>query len=473
MEARMMSEPEVAQVANVEPPADAQQVIDKHPYISNSDPAAIDSGAPIPVGVEYVDSQLTELWRDVAEAAQVKGGAQAVTTAQVLNLIVRAASYEASNSYIEAIERITGRHPCRVIVATTDPGEPELPVQAWVSIHCQLPPTGGRQVCCEQVTVVAGGESTRQLPAAVIPLLLPALPVFLWWPEGDPFDDYIFRNLADSISRLIIDTSTFENPEGALAKLAAQGRSQWPKIAVSDVNWGRITPWREMVAAFFDPPSMRPYLDRISHIKIEYAQPTDRRVHVNRAQALLTAGWLASRLDWESMENAYQLTHSESSHVPRARINLKAGKRTVVADLQAVEWKSACPGELFAITLEIGGEKPDDPVAATFTLKLSDKQESCVTCDVEIAGSEPTSRTIQLRPYEQADLLDDELEIYSRDTVYEESLAMVGAFIRGTKHSTRSTVMSHKVPSGEPISAAQAQQSPQHRGGGRPGRPGH
>jgi glucose-6-phosphate dehydrogenase assembly protein OpcA len=467
-----MSDHDIAQVADSQQPADADQIIDKEPFVSEEDSSTIDSGAPIPVSVEYVDLQLTELWRDVAEAAQAKGGAHAVTTAQVLNLIVRADSYADANSYVEAIERITGRHPCRVIAATTDPSEPELPVQAWVSIHCQLPPTGGRQVCSEQVTVAAGGESTRRLPAAVIPLLLPALPVFLWWPEGDPFDDYIFRNLADSLNRLIIDTATFENPEGALAKLATQGRSLWPKIAVSDMNWGRITPWRELVASFFDPPTMRPYLDRISHIKIEYAQPTDRRVHINRAQALLMAGWLASRLDWESVENAYQLTRSEMSHVPSARISLRAGKRTVTTDLQAVSWKAACAGELFSITLEIGGEKPNDPSAATFTLKLSDQQESCVICDVAVAGSEPTSRIIQVRPFDVADLLDEELEIYSRDTVYEESLAMVGAFIRGTRHSTRSTVMSHKVPSGEPISAAQAQQAQQqHRG--MPRRPGH
>jgi hypothetical protein len=35
---------------------------------------------------------------------------------------------------------------------------------------------------------------------------------------------------------------------------------------------------------------------------------------------------------------------------------------------------------------------------------------------------------------------------------------MVGAFIRGTKHATRSTPVSHKVPSGEPISASQARE---------------
>ncbi len=462
-----MSDSKATHVAEPKEPADADQVIDKDPITFEESSSTIDSGAPIPVAVEYVDSQLTELWRDVAEAAQAKGGTQAVTTAQVLNLAIRANSYKSANQYVDAVEQITGRHPCRVIAVTTDPDEPDLPVQAWVSIHCQLPPTGGRQVCSEQVTVAAGGDSTRRLPAAVIPLLLPDLPVFLWWPEGDPFDDYIFRNLADSTTRLIIDTSAFENPEGALAKLASQGRSQWPKIAVSDMNWGRLTPWREMVASFFDPPAIRPYLDHISHVRIEYAQPIDRHSHVNRSQALMMAGWLASRLDWESMENAYKLSHSEISHIPKAALTLKAGKRTVTMDLHAVDWKGTCPGELFSITLEIAGDHPGDPPAATFTLKLSDQQESCAVSTVELPDSEPTSRIIQLRPLEVTDLLDDELEIYSRDTVYEESLAMVGAFIRGTRHSTRSTVMSHKVPSGEPISAAQAQQ----QRGSRPQRP--
>lgn len=468
-----MSDSEVSQVADVHPTEEAGQITPANTpattYVHDDDPTTLDSGAPIPVAVEYVDSQLNELWRDVAEAAQAKGGTQAVTTAQVLNLIVRANTYASANTYVEAVERITGRHPCRVLVATTDPSEANLPVQAWVSIHCQLPPTGGRQVCCEQVNIAAGGESARQLPAAIIPLLLPALPVFLWWPEGDPFDEYIFRNLADSISRMIIDTSTFENPEGALAKLASQGRSQWPKIAVSDLNWGRLTAWREMIASFFDPPAMRPYLERISRIKIEYAQPGDRRAHVNRSQALLISGWLASRLDWESIEDAYKLVHSELSHVPRAQIALRSGKRNINIDLQAVEWSGTCAGEIFSVTLEIAGARPDDPPAAVFTLNTSKDQESCVISNITIADAEPINRVSQLRTLDEADLLDDELEIYSRDTIYEESLAMVGAFIRGTKHSTRSTTMSHKVPSGEPISAAQAQQQQRERGGRRPG----
>src|SRR5438105_11584102 len=103
---------------------------------------SIDTGVPVPVTIDYVDAQLTELWRDVAEAAQIKGGVSAVTMAQVLNLLVRADSQTAANSYTVDIDAITGSHPARVITMLTDPNEAELPVQAWVSIHCQVPPAG-------------------------------------------------------------------------------------------------------------------------------------------------------------------------------------------------------------------------------------------------------------------------------------------------------------------------------------------
>lgn len=445
---------------------DIEKNVDKHPFtFQDNDPNTLDSGAPIPVAIDYVDRQLVELWRDVAESAQAMGGSQAVTTAQVLNLVVRAASYEAANDYMRSIECITGKHPCRVIVATTDPGEDDMPVQAWVSIHCQSPPTGGRQVCCEQVSVAASGESARRLPAAIIPLLLADLPVFLWWPNGDPFDEYIFRNLIDSLNRLIIDSATFENPEGTLAKMSHQMRSQWGKIAVTDMNWGRLTPWREMVASFFDAQVMRPYLDHIGHVQIDYALPTGRGAHVNRTQALLLAGWLASRLGWEPADDVYHLTHSETSRVPSAHLTLRFGKRPVTIDLNAVAFESTNPGEIHSITLEVAGAQQGDPPAARFCVALNDDQESCAFTEVDLQGSIPTTRTIQLQPLDQSDVLDEELEVYSHDTVYEDALAMAGAFIRGSKHSAKSTGMSPKVTGGEPISVAQLQQPRKPRDG--------
>src|SRR5438552_9139121 len=143
-----------------------------HDHARGRDGPSIDTGAPIPVTIDYVDAQLTELWRDVAEAAQVKGGVSAVTMAQVLNLIIKAESQAAANEYIGDIDDVTGCHPARVLLVIAEPYQEEMPVYAWASIHCQLPQAREQQVSSDRIMVAAVGHTVRQIPAAVIPLLL-------------------------------------------------------------------------------------------------------------------------------------------------------------------------------------------------------------------------------------------------------------------------------------------------------------
>jgi glucose-6-phosphate dehydrogenase assembly protein OpcA len=418
-------------------------------YSKNGGPVtAIDTGTPIPVSVEYVESQLTELWRDVAEAAQARGGVQGVTTAQVLNLLIRVESPEAVGDYMRDIEHITGRHPCRVILMVSNPHD-DMPVQARVSIHCQLPPAGGRQVCCEEIIIESGLQSNRQVPAAVIPLILSDLPVFLWWPRGAPFDDYLFRTLADSINRLIIDSAMFENPEGTLSKMADRIKSHWPNIAVSDMNWGRLLSWREIVASFFDPPPLRPYLERIDRVTIEFS-PGKRGV-VNRAQALLAAGWLASRLGWQPVEPVYQLVRVPGDRPPVARLLLQSGKRPITITLRPHTEESDVPGAICRIELEVSGQNTDGRPEAIFAVGIDHDAGESACVEVQVEGAGPTRRQVQLEKPTRATLLDQELEVFSRDRVYEQALEMVGAFIQA--RSSRETEGVRRITTGEPISA--------------------
>lgn len=429
--------------------------------------ASIDTGPAIAVPIEKIESQLNELWRDVAETAHSRdgSGANSVTMAQVLNLIVHADSREAAGEYMSDTEKITGRHPCRVLAVVEDPKGADTPVQAWVSMFCQIPPAGGRQVCCEQVMIVSGGQALRQMPAAVLPLLLSDLPVFLWWPYGSPFDDYVFRQLADTLDRLIIDSATFEAPEGALQRLANRLKNTWPHISGTDMNWGRITQWREVIAGFFDMPDLRPYLDRISRVTIEYALSAKGGA-VNRAQALMVAGWLSSRLGWQPADSIYKLEHSPDQLPPLATLSLRAGKRPITILLKPNSRKSDIPGDICLVRLEVfrldgqddmGGQpaQPDEGMLeACFEAAFheeSGEAGSAWTC-VEVEGTPSTTRNIQMEALSQADLLDAELEVYSRDRVYEEAMDIVATFIRGGVAAPE-TEGPRKITTGEPISA--------------------
>ncbi|HEX6061114.1 MAG TPA: glucose-6-phosphate dehydrogenase assembly protein OpcA [Candidatus Limnocylindria bacterium] len=51
----------------------------------------------------------------------------------------------------------------------------------------------------EQILIRARGAADRRLVSAVIPLLLPDLPVFLWWTETPPLDLPYFDDLLRSV----------------------------------------------------------------------------------------------------------------------------------------------------------------------------------------------------------------------------------------------------------------------------------
>ena len=58
-----------------------------------------------------------------------------------------------------------------------------------------------------------------------------------------------------------------------------------------DLAWLRTTPWRERVAATFDPPRWRPELYRIDAVTIRHRPDSG-------AAGVLFFGWLSSRLGW-------------------------------------------------------------------------------------------------------------------------------------------------------------------------------
>ncbi|HEU5347184.1 MAG TPA: OpcA/G6PD domain-containing protein, partial [Ktedonobacterales bacterium] len=72
-------------------------------------------------------------------------------------------------------------------------------------------------------------------------------------------------------------------------------------------------PWRELVAGFFDSDALRPYLDGIDRLSVEYAAGREDTLP-NPAAAYLFVGWLASRLDWRSQNGSRGRGMDEQRH---------------------------------------------------------------------------------------------------------------------------------------------------------------
>lgn len=210
----------------------------------------------------------------------------------VLNLIV--VTDEASAPEVtRSVSNLAGRYPARAIVLISDPDDPNPNVDAELSAFCNVRGGGGAQVCAEQVTIHAEGPPANHLESLAGPLLIPDLPVFLWYPGAFTPRSPEFAAMADLADRLIVDSAAREDREDSLRELAAMiGRAP----ATGDLQWVGLSPWRSLLADAFAAPERAGELERIETVEVLYAPGGECR-------ALLLVGWLASTLGWSPKES--------------------------------------------------------------------------------------------------------------------------------------------------------------------------
>src|SRR5439155_26403871 len=145
----------------------------------------------------------------------------------------------------QSISDLARRHRSRAIVLLADRRAREG-ADARIEMHSHLPTVDGaaKQVCYEQILVRARGDSDDRLASAVIPLLVPDLPVFLWWTGNPPFGRRHFEGLTALADRLIFDSADFARPDQVLPAIARVSEQARGRFGITDLNWTRLTPWR-------------------------------------------------------------------------------------------------------------------------------------------------------------------------------------------------------------------------------------
>jgi glucose-6-phosphate dehydrogenase assembly protein OpcA len=378
------------------------------------------SGQPHPVDARAIEEELTRLWQAAAEAAGAEGE-PGVAQVRLVNLVAYADGRAAAERAAAVMAELPARHPCRGIVVEAEPEGPSRPLEARVTAYCQLAPEGGKQLCCESITIAASGQAVEQVPGAVLPLLAPDLPYFLWWLGDPPFERQPFEELAEIADRIVLDSTEFRTPYATLARLVDVSRDHYRRPAFSDLNWARLKPWREMVAQFFDTPSQRPRLDRIESVIIDHG--VSEQGASNPTQALLAAAWLATRLGWAldscRSENGELLIEMRRQGSPlRVRIRPSAARG------QAAD-------ELVSLRLEVGGPEP-----AAFAVTRTE-DGLCGETTVELTGSQPQRRVARMEPLSDTQLVGDELSIPGRDPIYEDALRLAAELARSLEPAQR------------------------------------
>jgi hypothetical protein len=204
--------------------------------------------------------------------------------ARVLNMIAfvdREWSGEIANRL-----RGVGRYSAsRLIVLSFEPRRDRLDARAMLASETE-PVTGELALLRETVVVELGERHLDDLLTIADPLVVPDMPTLLWAPHGHHEIADMLLALAQSV---LVDSVDEPNASEALARAGALSERAY----VVDLAWLRSTPWRERVAAAFDPPALRAELRTITSVTVRHHSEST-------VAAMLLAGWLASRLGWQA-----------------------------------------------------------------------------------------------------------------------------------------------------------------------------
>lgn len=375
--------------------------------------------------VEVVERQLAELWKQTTGERDSDSDA-AVLRARVANLLVFVASDALLDDAQQMIQELTAIHPSRVLLMLGDREAADRDIEMYVASFCQSEKrSGGRRLSCEEITLKAQGNFTTELPSAALPLLIPDLSTFLWWRDALRVSDKVFDILVRRTDRLVIDSAAFKDPPSELVETDKLFTAEnCEHLGISDLNWARLTLWRALLADFYDVPAYQRWLDQIDYVRIDYVEPESAPAAV-APQALLIAGWLASRLEW-----------SVQSHQPPRQkdetISFKlSGKkdRSITLELNRVERAERKPGRLARVELRSNvGE------AASFMVTRNPDNLHLVA-EAKLGPHTHRGRVLPVRNRSAAQLLSREMEILCNDDVYAEAIRMALQLVDAAKRA--------------------------------------
>jgi glucose-6-phosphate dehydrogenase assembly protein OpcA len=358
--------------------------------------------APKDVSVSQVEQELSKIWQSYGEHAAAR--------ATTFNLIVYES--ETSNSSTNGlVDAIASQSPCRVINLVSEDGEDEG-ITAQVAAYCPIQKSRSALVCGEYITLQGTKDALKRVHTLLPDLIIPELPVFLWWQGSPAPNTHLFEKLLNLSDRIIFDSSLFAEPESDLRKVSQMIAAG---AQVADLNWRRLGPWQELTAQAFDPPDRRTAIWDVDRVTIDYERG-------NNTQAMMFLGWLASRLDWQPTA----LTNQGGDYNIQL-ISFK-GKNDTHVEVELAAIPTADPGEVVGdlIGLRLTSTNLNADACNVFC------SESMGCMRMEASGGAQTCHIHQVTTLadQRADtLLSQQLQRWGQEVLYEESLEVTAKIL--------------------------------------------
>ena len=216
---------------------------------------------------ETILKDLARLWVGLGHEEDTTATGQGVLRACAMTLVIATGERDDPQSLGETIADLMPQHPSRVIVLRLS-SSAEDSLESRVFAQCWKPFGRRQQICCEQVEITASPSRFADLPKLILGLTVPDLPVVLW-SRGVVLGDHPeFRQLLGLPDKVIVDSAHFDDPSRGFENVRTLHQRGWN---VADLEWTRLTPWREHVAHIFEDEPARQYLKTIDRVRISHA----------------------------------------------------------------------------------------------------------------------------------------------------------------------------------------------------------
>jgi glucose-6-phosphate dehydrogenase assembly protein OpcA len=248
--------------------------------------------------------------------------------ARVLNMIAFV-DREWTGEIANRLRGVGRYHASRMLVLAYEPRRERL--DARVTIAYEKPSAPGELALLRETVVVdLGDRHLDDLLTIADPLVVSDIPTLLWSPHGH---HEIVAELLSLSQAILLDSVDEPDLLEALDRACALSREAY----VVDLAWLRSTPWRERVAATFDPAPLRLQLREISDVTV-------RHHPASTVAATLLLGWLASRLEWQpatALTGTDTLTGQVRAGGHDVQLRLEAAPELQVPGLEGVAIETA------------------------------------------------------------------------------------------------------------------------------------
>src|ERR1700722_7612116 len=358
------------------------------------------------LSAQDIEHDLTELWKEVEPAKEGAPGLQRVYTT---NLVAYAEDHETGYRVERALMGLTQFHPGRYILIRPALDLGEAPVRYYVSGHCPFwTEQREHRVCCDTIKIVAQKDYIENLYGFTFSLLVPDLPVELWWPGDLPLKNKFFAKMAEASNRVWVDSSKFKNPEQSIARLAFIWKQRFPQTLLADMNLIRIQRWRALIAELFDGPWAK-HLPQVRQMTIEYGEGS------HPLRGFLLALWMAHQLGWKHKGPSV-------ATVPE-KLDFDSPTGPVEVLLKAVPVQDAKRDRIFAVGIMTRGEHP------AFFSVVRDVDPNVVITRAEVENGESFSRAVTFDHLHSNQDLAEGLENLEGDTAWHKVLAPAGTVL--------------------------------------------